>query len=199
MLPCLCSRKKPSSISSMPCQSLRPRFIPRIRNQLFSQSHDSCLQSRSAPSPSSPRLLSRLHLVFASISTMSSLQYRRYTLQSVLRLTYVFPTSPSAIFNFLSPRLRQCTLVFRSYYFNLFSTRFSTPTHPPLLVSSPIAASSSLRRYVASRRTDVEARGPRLGGGNIEGRTKGTCRGKPSRCTKRNTAGGGLQRIHKEG
>src|ERR1700685_4234915 len=79
------SPEKASSISSMPCQSLSNlRFIHRSRNQLFPQSYDSCLQSRPAPSPS-PLLLSRLHLVFVSISTaMSSLQYRRYTLIRLL-------------------------------------------------------------------------------------------------------------------
>ena len=86
--------------------------------------------------------------VLASISSTSSLQYRRYALIRPSSFPPFFPTFPSAIFNFLSPRLRQCTLVFRSYYFNLFSTRFSTPTHPPLLVSSLIVANRhrSLRR-----------------------------------------------------
>jgi hypothetical protein len=42
-----------SSISSMSCQSLSNlRFIHRSRNQLFPQLYDSCLQSRSDPSPS---------------------------------------------------------------------------------------------------------------------------------------------------
>src|ERR1700685_785975 len=83
------SPEKASSISSMPCQSLSNlRFIHRSRNQLFPQSYDSCLQSRSVPSPS-PRLLSRLHFVFVSISTaMSSLQYRRCTLIRLLPLFF---------------------------------------------------------------------------------------------------------------
>src|SRR5271170_5970075 len=47
-------QKKLSSISPMPCQSSNLVIIPRSRNQLFPQSYDSCLQSRSAPSPSYP-------------------------------------------------------------------------------------------------------------------------------------------------
>jgi hypothetical protein len=70
-------------------------IIPRIRNQLFSQSYDSCLQSRSAPSPS-PLLLSRLRLVFVSISSMSSLRYRRYILIRSLHVSQPSPPSYSS-------------------------------------------------------------------------------------------------------
>ena len=91
MLPCLCSRKSLSSISSMPCQSSNLVSIPRIRNQLFPQSYDSCFQYF-VPLRLLPLFrLSRLHLVLASISSTSSLQYRRCTLQSV---SFVLPPFP---------------------------------------------------------------------------------------------------------
>jgi hypothetical protein len=91
----LCSRKSPHRFRLCFVSLFEPRFIPRIRNQLFSLSYDSCLQSRSAPSPS-PLLLSRLRLVFVSISSMSSLQYRRYTLIRPLNVSQPSPPSYSS-------------------------------------------------------------------------------------------------------
>jgi hypothetical protein len=82
--------------------------IPRSRVQLLPQSYVSCLQSRSTPFPS-PLLLSRLYFVFVSISSMSSLQYRRYALirSFVLRQSFAhfhwqfstFITSPSSMYS----------------------------------------------------------------------------------------------------
>src|SRR5277367_3520978 len=53
----------------------------------------------------------------------------------------VFPTFPSAIFNFYHLAFVNVPSYSVLITFNLFSTRFSTPTHPPLLVSSPIISS----------------------------------------------------------
>src|SRR5208282_1133880 len=106
MLPCLCSRKSLPSISSMPCQSSNLVSIPRSRNQLFPQSYDSCFQY-SIPLRLLPLLLlSRLHFVFVSISSMSSTQYRRYALIRSFVLPPSFLHSRRQFHQFLSPRLR---------------------------------------------------------------------------------------------
>jgi hypothetical protein len=132
------------------------RSIPRLRNQFFPQSFD-FLVSNLVPLRFLPLFLSRLRFVFVSISTSTS--YRRYTLQSV----------PSSYVRSFQHFRRQ---FFNSYHlafvnalsysvitFNLFSTRFfNAPTHPPLLVSSPIVTNRHRSRCF-SRRGDRAWRG----------------------------------------
>jgi hypothetical protein len=198
-----------SSISSMPCQSLRISL-------LFLEFAISSFLSRtilvSNLVPLLPFLFSRLHFVFVSISSMSSLQYRRYilirslhvsqpsppcirlvifnvflTISSIhsnpspsplsqpsppqyssrylrqclpcissihssirpLCLTSVFPTFSSAIFNFLYRRLRQCTLVFRSY---LLLIRLGAPSfYSPFSMSSLMSLRRLFRRRMRDR------------------------------------------------
>ena len=121
-------------------------IVPRIRNQLFSQSYDSCLQSRSAPSPF-PLLLSRLRLVFVSISSMSSLRYRRYIL---IRSLHVSQPSPPSY----SSRYLQCLLYniddtpFNSAPFPYPHLRF--PTFPSAISTFYLVAFVNVPSYSAS-------------------------------------------------
>src|SRR5271168_2345108 len=151
MLPCFCSRKSLPSISLIPYQASNLVSIPRFRNQLFPQSYDSCFQFRSVPSPL-PCLSAVSTFVLVSISTStSSLQYRRYTLirpSSYVRLSHFF------VGNFVN--FYQLAFVNVPSYsvpitFNPFSTRFSAPTHPPLLVSSPIVVNRHRNRCFRQR------------------------------------------------
>src|SRR5271170_5693645 len=118
MLPCLCSRKSLSSISSMLCQSLRTSlvFLDLAINSFLSRT---ILVFNSIP----------LHPPFNPFSSVvSTLYLSRYpqcllyhivdTLQSVpSSLPSSFPHSRRQFRQFLSTRLRQCTLVLRPYYF----------------------------------------------------------------------------------
>ena len=94
-----------SSISSMPCQSLRTSsvFLEFAINSFLSRT---ILVSNSVPLRFLPTLflLSRLRLVFVSISSMSSLQYRRYTLIRPLHVSQPSPPSYSSRYP------RQCLL-----------------------------------------------------------------------------------------
>src|SRR5271155_4205698 len=102
-----------------------------------------------------------------------SLQYRQYILQSVpssyVRLSHLF------VGNFVN--FYQLAFVNVPSYsvpitFNLFSTRFfNVPTHPPLLVSSPIV----VNRHRCSR---FRRRGDRArGGGDQRGGQRNMARG----------------------
>ena len=184
-------QKKPSSISFTPCQSLRISFYPSSSQSILSSVvRFSCLQSRSAPSRSSP-LLSRLYFVFVSISSMSSLQYRRYTLirSFVLRPSFphfrrqfsTFITSPSSMYS----RTPLLLLIYSQLGFQL------PPTLPCLYprLSSPI---------VIVVIVSVGA-GTAPGGGGPRGAYECTCRGKPSMCTKRIQPEKGSKGCRKKG
>ena len=138
----------PSSISSTPCQSFRTSLVfLEFANQLFPQSYDSCLHSRSAPSPS-PRLLSRLHFVFVSIYSMSSLQYRRYTLIRPLHVSQPSPPSYSSRYP------RQCLLTISTIrpsipLLSLILTSVS-PTFPSAISTFYLVAFVNVPSYSAS-------------------------------------------------
>src|ERR1700733_880440 len=124
MLPCLCSRKSLSSISSVSCRSSNLVSIPRSRNQFFPQSYNSCFQY-SVPLRLLPLCLSRLHLctrldiyvnVFLTISSRHS-SFRSFV------FTFVFPIFPSAIFNFYHLAFVDVPSYSVPITFNLFSAR----------------------------------------------------------------------------
>src|SRR5271170_5352893 len=173
----------------MPCQSLRTSlvFLDFAINS-FNLSR-MILVFNSVPLRFPSIFFTISTFVFVSISSMSSLQYCRYTLihpSSYVRLSNISVDN----FQFLSPRLRQCTLILY-FTFNLFSTRFSMlPPPPPCSYphQSPVVLVHCCGMGTA----------PGGGGTLVEGHTKGTCRRKLSICTKQNTAGGGLQRMHEE-
>jgi len=153
MLPCLCSRKSLSSISSMPCQVFD--LVLSLEFAISSFLSRTILVSNLVPLRLLLPLflLSRLRLVFVSISTSTPLQYRRYTLVRLRPYLRVFPTLPSAIFNFYQLAFVNVSSYSVPTTFNLFSIRFSAPTHPPLLVSSPIVVNRH-RRCRFRRRGD---------------------------------------------
>ena len=141
MLPCLCSRKSPHRFRLRLVSLFESRFIPRLRNQFFPQSFG-FLVSNLVPLRFLPLfLLSRLHLrtrldIFNVFFTISSIRSN----PSFVLPPY-FPTFPSAIFNFYHLAFVNVPSYSDSITVNLFSTRFfNAPTHPPLLVSSPIVA-----------------------------------------------------------
>jgi hypothetical protein len=129
-------QKKPLIDFVYALSSLRPCVIPRIRNQLFSQSYDSCLQSRSAPSPSSPLSSQssppciRLDIYFNAFTISSIHSSPSSSLPP--RLSHITVGN----FQLLSTRLRQCILVFRSYYLLIYS-QFGFQLPPTLPCSYP--------------------------------------------------------------
>ena len=139
MLPCLCSRKSLSSISSMPCQSSNLVSIPRSRNQLFPQSYDSCFQYSVPLRPSSYLRLS--HIPVGKFQLLS--------------------TSPSSMY----PRIPFSLLL-------IYSQLGFQRSHPPSLAR--ILANS---RQSSSSLSFQTARGPRLVGGDLEGRTNAHAEG----------------------
>jgi hypothetical protein len=103
----------PSSIASMPCQSLRISllFLDLVINSFLSRT---ILVSNLVPIRLLPLfLLSRLHFVFISISSMS-LQYRRYTLIRSLCLSRLHLVLASIPTSMSSLQYRRYTLQFRS-------------------------------------------------------------------------------------
>src|SRR5271154_2511915 len=116
MLPCLCSRKSLSSISSMPCQSLRTSlvFLDLAINSFLSRTIlvFNSVPLRHLPSSQSSPPCTRLDIYLNVFSTISSIHSNP---SFVLRPS--FPLFRRQFRQFLSTRLRQCTLVLRSYYF----------------------------------------------------------------------------------
>ena len=191
MLPCLCSRKSLSSISSMPCQSSTSLvFLDLAINSFLSRTilvFNSVPLRLPFPSSQSSPPCTRLD-IFNVFSTISSIHSNPF-----LRLTSVFPTFSSAISSIFinSPssmysRIPSLLLLIHS------QLGFQLP--PTLPCSYPRQSSSIVIVVVVS-----DGAGTAPGGGGPRGAYKCTCRGKPSMCTKRNTAGGGLQRMHEEG
>lgn len=116
----------PSSISSMPCQSLNVVSIPRFRtSNSCPQSYNSCFQFRSAPSP-----LFRSSLLCILSISMSKFHIVDAFIQ--FPRSFVRSSSHSASdFFHVYFRCRQCTS-YSVITFNPFSPRLSIfpPSHP---------------------------------------------------------------------
>jgi hypothetical protein len=129
------SQPSPPSHSSRYLQCLPYNIV----DALFNPS-PSPLPFQSSPPSYSPRYLQRL-LTISSIRSNPSFV-----------LTSVFPTFPSAIFNFLSRRLRQCTPVFRFHLLLMLLGSLSVP--PSFYSPFPLSSLMSPRRLLRRRMCD---------------------------------------------